>query len=109
MTDNVLKSAYAGMVLRQAASHAFRRNSQDVIFLKRKLSLSIDRMVSGEFYLPPLAGKNDNNFNMSLTFVGPWNNRLPNIAVISPSGTKYGSRNDDGNLIAQKWSSNVSI
>ena len=45
---------------------------------------------------------------MSLTFVGPWNNRLPNIAVISPSGTKYGSRNDDGNLIAQKWSSNVS-
>ena len=63
--------------------------------------------VSGEFYLPP-PDKNDNNFNMSLTFVGPWNNRLPNIAVISPSGTKYGSRNDDGNLIAQKWSSNVS-
>ena len=52
--------------------------------------------------------KNDNNLNMSLTFVGPWNRRLPNIAVISPSGTKYGSRNDDGNLIAQKWSSNVS-
>ena len=52
--------------------------------------------------------KNDNNLNMSLTFVGPWNHRLPNIAVISPSGTKYGSRNDDGNLIAQKWSSNVS-
>ena len=110
MTDNVLKLAYAGMVLRQAASHAFRRNSQDVIFLKQKLSLSIDRMVSDEFYLPApqLVAKNDNNFNMSLTFVGPWNNRLPNIAVISPSGTKYGSRNDDGNLIAQKWSSNVS-
>ena len=48
MTDNVLKSAYAGMVLRQVASHAFRRNCQDVIFLQRKLSLNIDRLVSKE-------------------------------------------------------------
>ena len=46
VTDNVLKSAYAGMVLRQVASHAFRRNCQDVIFLQRKLSLNIDRLVS---------------------------------------------------------------
>ena len=48
VTDNVLKSAYAGMVLRQVASHAFRRNCQDVIFLQRKLSLNIDRLVSKE-------------------------------------------------------------
>ena len=48
MTDNVLKSAYAGMVLRQVASHAFRKNCQDVIFLQRKLSLNIDRLVSKE-------------------------------------------------------------
>ena len=48
VSDNVLKSAYAGMVLRQVASHAFRRNCQDVIFLQRKLSLNIDRLVSKE-------------------------------------------------------------
>ena len=46
VSDNVLKSAYAGMVLRQVASHAFRRNCQDVIFLQRKLSLNMDRLVS---------------------------------------------------------------
>ena len=57
VSDSVQKSAYVGMVLRQVASHAFRRNSQDVIFLKRKLSLNIDRVLSGEFYLPPDNGR----------------------------------------------------
>ena len=58
MTDNVLKSAYAGMVLRQVASHAFRRNCQDVIFLQRKLSLNIDRLVSKEHKVIEFSAKN---------------------------------------------------
>ena len=93
------------------SAHAIKCKDEKNTYLKKVGFKLYNRdyipQVSGEFYLPP-SDKNDNNFNMSLTFVGPWNNRLPNIAVISPSGTKYGSRNDDGNLIAQKWSSNVS-
>lgn len=113
-----MKSAYVGLVLRQVGSHALRRNSQDVIFLQRQLSMLniYQRGVEGEFSIPPFfpssqrrAGLDDDKSNISVTFVGPWTHRLPAIQVISPSGIKYGSRNDDGNLIAQKWSSNVSL
>ena len=99
-----MKSAYAGMVLRQVASHALQRRSQDVIFLRRQLSWNIHRLVGGEFSIPEIAGLTaDDKFNMSMTFVGPWTHRLPIITAISPSGTTYLS--DDANLIiAQKWS-----
>lgn len=108
-----MKSAYVGLVLRQVGSHALRRNSQDVIFLQRQLSMLniYQRGVEGEFSIPSsfpqLADDDDDKSNISVTFVGPWTHRLPAIQVISPSGIKYGSRNDDGNLIAQKWSSRV--
>ena len=61
VTDNVLKSAYAGMVLRQVASHAFRRNCQDVIFLQRKLSLNIDRLASKEHKVIEFSAKKGQN------------------------------------------------
>lgn len=100
-----MKSAYAGLALRQVGSHALRRNGQDVIFQRRQLRVNnIYRLIKGEFSLTE-----NYEGNFSVTFLGPWNNRLPSIEVISPSGIKYGSKNDDGNLIAQKWTSHVNI
>ena len=104
-------SAYAGCVLRQVASQALNRNSQDVIFMPRQLSSLnvINRLISGEFSIPKIAGLSAlDKFNMSLTFLGPWSPQVPIITVVSPHGIKYGSRQGE-NVIAQKWSQNVSI
>ena len=104
-------SAYAGCVLRQVASQALNRNSQDVIFMPRQLSSLnvINRLISGEFSIPKIAGLSAlDKFNMSLTFLGPWSPQVPIITVVSPQGIKYGSRQGE-NVIAQKWSQNVSI
>ena len=111
LTDVVMGSAYAGCVLRQVASQALNRNSQDVIFMPRQLSsLNVNRlMISGEFSIPEIAGLSAlDKFNMSLTFLGPWSPQVPIITVVSPHGIKYGSRQGE-NVIAQKWSQNVSI
>ena len=111
LTDVVMGSAYAGCVLRQVASQALNRNSQDVIFMPRQLSSLnvINRLISGEFSIPKIAGLSAlDKFNMSLTFLGPWSPQVPIITVVSPHGIKYGSRQGE-NVIAQKWSQNVSI
>ena len=110
LTDVVMGSAYAGCVLRQVASQALNRNSQDVIFMPRQLSSLnvINRLISGEFSIPKIAGLSAlDKFNMSLTFLGPWSPQVPIITVVSPHGIKYGSRQGE-NVIAQKWSQNVS-
>ena len=102
-------SAYAGCVLRQVASQALNRNSQDVIFMPRQLSLNVNRLISGEFSIPEIAGLSAlDKFNVSVTFLGPWSPQVPIITVVSPHGIKYGSRQGE-NVIAQKWSQNVSI
>ena len=104
-------SAYAGCVLRQVASQALNRNSQDVIFMPRQLSSLnvINRLISGEFSIPKIAGLSAlDKFNMSLTFLGPWSPQIPTITVVSPHGIKYGSRQGE-NVISQKWTQNVSF
>ena len=103
-----MKSAYVGSVLRQVASQALNRNSQDVIFMPRQLSLNVNRLIPGEFSIPEITGLSAlDKFNMSLTFLGPWSPQVPTINVVSPHGIKYGSRQGE-NVIAQKWSQNVS-
>ena len=110
ITDDVMRSAYVGSVLRQVSSGLLNRNSQDVIFMPIQLSLqNVNRLISGEFSIPEIAGLSAlDKFNMSLTFLGPWSPQIPTITVVSPHGIKYGSRQGE-NVIAQKWSQNVSI
>ena len=88
ISDVVMKSAYAGSVLRQVASQALNRNSQDVIFMPRQLSLNVNRLISGEFSIPEIAGLSAlDKFNVSVTFLGPWSPQVPIITVVSPQGT----------------------
>ena len=100
--DEITKSSYAGMVLRQVGSHA--KSSQDVVFLPVKLSLNIRSYVEGQFFIPEIIDQDFPDFSM--TFLGPWTATYPaEISVISPSGKNYRTNSSS---IVQVWSYQVS-
>ena len=51
-SDEMTKSSYAGMVLRQVGGNQ-QQSSQDVVFLPVKLSLNIQSYVEGQFFISP--------------------------------------------------------
>ena len=103
-SDEMTKSSYAGMVLRQVGNYQGEQSSQDVVFLPVKLSLNIQSYVEGQFFISPeIFNPQDSQQFSAMTFLGPWTSKhQAEISVTSPSGHIYQTKNTS--QIEKFWS-----
>ena len=107
-SDEMTKSSYAGMVLRQVGGNQ-QQSSQDVVFLPVKLSLNIQSYVEGQFFISPeFFNPQDSQQFSAMTFLGPWTSKYQaEISVTSPSGHIYQTKNTS--QIEKFWSYQVTV